>query len=115
MDIRTNGIVRRPRVDAALLNSVSRTALAALTIGLALGVVLPGGARARCVVNPVQSVTFVLSLCGNPITFGSMTNIDPVSPSTAGVLGDSSMTWNISNYGSIRGGGHMGNFPGRAG
>jgi hypothetical protein len=63
----------RPRVGAAFLNSVSRTALAALSLGLGLGVVLPGEARAGCTVSPVQSFTYPL-IC-NPTTFGSSTDI----------------------------------------
>src|SRR5208337_1320567 len=90
------------RGDAAFLNSVSRTALAALTLGLALGVALPGEARAGCVVNPVQSVTYDLSC--SPITFGSTTNINAVGPSTTGVYGGPSMPWNVANYGIIQGG-----------
>ncbi len=51
----TASIAHRPRGGAALLNSVSRTALAAPTMGLALGVVLPSEARAQCTVNPVKA------------------------------------------------------------
>ena len=84
MDFMTNGEVRRPRVGAALLNSVSRTALAALTMGLALGVVLPSEARAGCFFNGAQSFTYVLS-CSST-TFGPATNIDVTAPSSNGVL-----------------------------
>ena len=73
MDFRTNCVAGRPRVGAALLNSVSRTTLAALTMGLALAVVLPSEARAGCFFNGTQSFTYNLS-CSST-TFGSGTNI----------------------------------------
>ncbi len=97
----TDSILRDRRDDAALLNSVSRTALAALPLSLTLGVALPREARAGTV-NPVQ--TFMYSLgTYNPITFGAGTNIDAVSPSYAGVYGGSSTPWYVANYGSMQG------------
>ena len=99
----TASIAHRPRGGAALLNSVSRTALAAPTMGLALGV-RPAERGAGAVrVNPVQSVTYDLSSACNPITFGPATNISPPGPSANGVYGDSSMPWNVTNNGSIQG------------
>jgi hypothetical protein len=103
---KTDAIVGRRHSSAALLNSVSRTALAALTMGLALGVMLPGEAHAQCVVNPVQGYTYVLSLCGNPITFGPKTNINinPFYPTgMSGVANFYALVWNVTNLGNIQG------------
>ena len=86
-----------------LLNSVSRTTLAALSLGLALGVALPGEARAGAgTVSPVQTSTYILGNF-NPTTFGAGTNINAASPWPAGVYGGSSVPWNIVNYGAIQG------------
>src|SRR5271166_393111 len=101
MDITTHCVVGRPRVGAALLNCVSRTALAAFTMGLALGVVLPGEARADCFFNGASSVTYNLS-CSST-TSGPLANISPPGPSANGVYGNSSMPWNVTNNGSITG------------
>ena len=86
---------------SALLNSVSRTALTTLSLGLALGVVLPREARAGAgAVSPVQTSMYVLGAL-NPITFGAATQIN--SSSLAGVYGVSSKSWSVANYGSIQG------------
>jgi hypothetical protein len=96
-------IVRGRRGAAALLNSASRTTLAALSLSLALGVVPPRQARAGGgTVNPVQTSTYSLGT-HNPTTFGAGTNVNAASPSNAGVYGGSSTTWNVTNYGSIQG------------
>src|SRR5580693_1081159 len=81
-------IVRGRRGAAALLNSASRTTLAALSLSLALGVVPPRQARAGGgTVNPVQTSTYSLGT-HNPTTFG---------------YGGSSTPWSVTNYGSIQG------------
>ena len=99
----TDSITRGHRGLAALLNSASRTTLAALAFGLALGVALPGEARARAgTVNPVQTSTYSLGT-HNPTTLGAGTNINAVSPSNVGVYGGSSMPWTVTNYGRIQG------------
>ena len=95
---RRNALIARSRLGAALLNSVSRTALAALTVGLGLGVVLPGEARANCSFDGEQSFTYTLSC--SPTTFGSATNI-VVSPDVVGVYGNSTASWTITNSGTI--------------
>jgi hypothetical protein len=96
-------IVRGRRGAAALLNSASRTTLAALSLGLALGVALPRQAHAGAgTVNPIQTSTYRLGT-HNPTTFGAGTNVNAASPSNAGVYGGSSTTWNVTNYGSIQG------------
>ncbi len=103
MGFGTDSIVRGRRGAAALLNSVSRTSPAALSLGLALGVALPGEARAGAgAVNPVQTTTYSLGT-HNPITFGAGTNINAASPSSVGVYGGSSTPWNVANYGAIQG------------
>jgi len=95
MDIERALIARAP-IRANLLNSVSKTALGALLIGLAIGVALPGEARAGGVtVNPVQTTTYYLNASANPITFGSGTNIDVAL--AAGVSGNSAAVWNVTN------------------
>ena len=82
---------------------MSKTTLAALSIGLALGVALPREARAGAgSVNPVQTSTYSLGT-HNPITFGAGTNISAVSPSYAGVYGGSGASWTVANYGVIKG------------
>ena len=89
-------IVRGRRGAAALLNSASRTTLAALSLSLALGVVPPRQARAGGgTVNPVQTSTYSLGT-HNPTTFGAGTNINAASPSNAGVYGGSSTPWRAS-------------------
>ena len=99
---RTGSATRRRRCDDAFLGSVSKTTLAALSIGLALGVALPREARAGAgTVNPVQTSTYSLGT-HNPTTFGAGTNINPASPSSAGVYGGSSVPWNVANYGAIQ-------------
>src|SRR5271156_37824 len=81
----TDSIVPIRRGATVLLNSVSRTTLAAFSLGLALGVALPREARAGAgVVSPVQSSMYVLGAF-NPIPFGAATQID--SSSVAGVYG----------------------------
>ena len=96
-------IMRGGRGAAGLLNSASRTTLAALSLGVALGVVLAREARAGAgTVSPVQTSTYSLGT-HNPTTFGAGTNIDAVSPSNAGVYGGSTTPWNITNYGRIQG------------
>src|SRR5271166_481352 len=103
MGFGTDSIVRGRRSAAALLNSVSRTSLAALSLGLALGVALPGEARAGAgTVNPVQTSTYSLGT-HNPTTFGGGTNINAATPSSVGVYGGSSTPWNVTNYGAIQG------------
>ena len=100
---RMGSATRRRRCDDAFLGSVSKTTLAALSIGLALGVALPREARAGAgTVNPVQTSIYMLGT-HNPTTFGAGTNINAVSPSNAGVYGGSSMPWNVTNYGGIQG------------
>jgi hypothetical protein len=98
MDSRADSIVRTHGAAAALLNSASKTTLAALSLGLALGVALPREARA---ISVVQSSTYFL--ISSPVTFDSTTNIDAVGSSNAGVYGRSGMPWNVTNYGSIKG------------
>jgi fibronectin-binding autotransporter adhesin len=98
-----NTIARDRRGTGALLNSVSRTALAALSVGLSLGVALPSEARAGAgTVNPVQTSTYILGKY-NPTTFGVGTSINAPSPWPAGLYGGSKGSWNIVNYGAIQG------------
>jgi hypothetical protein len=99
----TDSITRGRRGPDALLDSASRTTLAALSFGLALGVALPREACAGAgTVNPVQTSTYSLGT-HNPTTFGAGTSINAVSPSDAGVYGGSGASWNVTNYGGIRG------------
>jgi hypothetical protein len=99
----TDSIVRCRRGGAALLNSASTTALAALSLGLALGVALPRDALAGPgTVNPVQTSTYLLGT-HNPTTFGAGTNINAVSPWNIGVYGGAGMSGNVANYGAIQG------------
>jgi hypothetical protein len=92
----------RPRVGAALLNSVSRTALAALSLGLGLGVLLPGEARAGCPASVNSTYSSTYNLICSSTTFESGNVINAISPSLTGVLGDSSQAWTVANYGSIQ-------------
>jgi hypothetical protein len=86
---------------ASLLSSVSRTTLAALTVGLALGVAAPREARAGPgTVNPSQTFTYVLGTY-NPTTFGVGAGI--YAASGAGVYGGSGAAWNVANLGVIQG------------
>src|SRR5271166_3696339 len=88
------------RDSAAFLNSVSSTALTAFSLGLALGVALPGEASAGSnAVSPVQSFTYLLGTF-NPIDFEAATQINAPD---VGVYGGSSQSWTVANYGSIRG------------
>ena len=99
----TDSITRGRRGPDALLDSASRTTLAALSFGLALGVALPREACAGAgTVNPVQTSTYSLGT-HNLTTFGAGTSINAVSPSDAGVYGGSGASWNVTNYGGIRG------------
>jgi F0F1-type ATP synthase membrane subunit c/vacuolar-type H+-ATPase subunit K len=82
---------------ASLLSSVSRTTLAALTVGLALGVAAPREARAGPgTVNPSQTFTYVLGTY-NPTTFGVGAGI--YAASGAGVYGGSGAAWNCRQPG----------------
>jgi hypothetical protein len=100
MDLTNQSIAQACRCGIPLLNSVSRIALAALSVGLAVGVNLPREARAGSAINPSQTSTYVLGKI-NPITFGAATNINVAS--RVGVYGGLSASWNVSNYGSIEG------------
>jgi hypothetical protein len=97
----TDSVVQGYNGAAPLLNSVSRTTLAALSVGLALGVALPREAYAGSgVVNPNQTSMYILGTF-NPITFGAGTRIN--AGSNVGVYGGSSVNWTVTNYGSIQG------------
>ena len=91
----SNSIGLRFHAYAPLLNSVSRTTLAALSFGFALGVALPHGASAGAV-SPVQTLTYTLGML-NPITLGAGTNIDAVTPTPPSGVGEIGM--NLSIYG----------------
>ncbi len=79
MDPSTDWTPRSRFAGASLLNSVSRTTLAALSVGLALGVAVPCEARAgEGTVNPSQTFTYSLGTY-NPTMFGAETNINAAS------------------------------------
>jgi hypothetical protein len=100
MGFTIHSIAKNCRGGTPLLDSVSKTTLAALSVGLAVGVNLPREACAGAAVNPIQTSTYVLGKT-NPITFGAGTKINVVS--NIGVYGGSTASWNVSNYGSIQG------------
>ncbi len=100
MGCAANSIVRSHDGSVPLLNSASRTTLAALLLGLPLGVVLPREAQAGAAVDPIQTSTYVLGKA-NPITFGAGTKINAAS--NIGVYGGSGASWTVANYGAIRG------------
>ena len=88
---------------SALLSSVSRAALLALSAAVGLGVTLPSEARAGAVVvNPVQASTYTLTASNNPITFGTGTNVNTAS--LTAVYGSAAANWTITNQGSLQGG-----------
>ena len=101
MSSATDSIVQSIDGAAPLLNSVSRTTLAALSFSFALGVALPHEASAGSgAVSPVQTSTYILG-AHNPITFGIGTKISAAS--YVGVYGGFAETWTIANYGAIQG------------
>src|SRR5258708_29839086 len=67
--------MRRP-IRARLLGGASSVALSVASMIVALGVCMPGDARAQTTVNPNQTTTFTLDPLQNPIVFGPATNID---------------------------------------
>ena len=95
--------ILRGRVGAAgLLNSVSRTTLAAFSVGVALGVALPGEARAGSgpATPPSQTTTYTLGTY-NPTIFATGTSINVATGN--GVYGSPGTAWIVLNYGSVSG------------
>ena len=65
-----------------LLSGTSYLTLSLAWMMVALGVCVPGDARAQTTVNPVQNTVFTLDPAQNPITFDATTNIT-ITGSTA--------------------------------
>jgi len=97
------GDARRP-LRAHLLNGASSVALSVASMIVALGVCMPGNARAQTTVNPNQTTTFTLDPLQNPIVFGAGTNIDTSATIPAdAIFGGAGTAWDVTTQGTIQG------------
>jgi outer membrane autotransporter protein len=91
---------------ADLLRSTSSLAISVASMIVALGICVPGDARAQTTVNPVQTTAFTLTPAQNPIIFGPGTNIDTTATANVDAVdGDANTTWTVTNQGKLSGSG----------